>query len=120
MVQGQKTLIFSGPGSKNIDIYTIDPHEKGPTFSILKAQIDLPHDSPIIISYCDFTIEWDYERFKRQAMGFDSAVPYFSGFQAASLGNTKYAYMMLDGDEMLELKETGTLTKIVLGCKFFS
>ena len=106
----EEVCIFLQSLSKNIDIYTIDPHEEGPTFSILKAQIDLPHDSPIIISYCDFTIEWDYERFKRQAMGFDSAVPYFSGFQAASLGNTKYAYMMLDGDEMLELKEKESFT----------
>ncbi len=106
----EEISIFLESLSKNIKLYFIQPHEKGPTYSIIKADIKFSHNDPVIVSYCDFTIEWDYERFKRQALGHDIAVPYFKDFQAASLGNTQYAYMQLDGDQMLQLQEKRSFT----------
>ena len=106
----EEISIFLEALSKNIKLYFIQPHEKGPTYSIIKADIKFSHNDPVIVSYCDFTIEWDYERFKRQALGHDIAVPYFKDFQAASLGNTQYAYMQLDGDQMLQL-QARTITR---------
>lgn len=106
----EKTTEYLKTLSKNVSVYTIDPHEKGPTFSILKANIRLKTDEPVIVSYCDFTIKWDYERFLREANGHDAAVPFFVGFHAASLGKTQYAYMRINNNKMLELKEKESFT----------
>ena len=65
---------------------------------------------PVIVSYCDFTVDWDYERFKREVMGYDAGVPFFTGFQAASLGHTKYAYMKVENHRMQELREKESFT----------
>ena len=105
-----QTSLFLKSLAKNVRLYFIEPHEEGPTFSIIKAKMEFSHNDPVIVSYCDFTIEWDYERFKRQALGHDVAVPYFKDFQAASLGNTQYAYMKLEGDQMIQLQEKESFT----------
>ncbi len=42
-----------------VNIYYISPHENGPTNSILDANINLDKSSPITVSYCDFTVDWD-------------------------------------------------------------
>lgn len=97
--------------SPNTSFYYIDAHDLGPTFSIMQADLNIEDTSEIIISYCDFTVSWDYELFKRQVLGFDAGAPYFTGFQAASLGNTKYAYMQHDNFQMLELKEKESFTE---------
>ena len=91
-------------------IYYVDSHELGPTYTITQANLKINDDAQIIISYCDFTVSWDYELFKRQVMGFDAGAPFFSGFQAASLGNTKYAYMKHQDFNMIELKEKESFT----------
>ena len=93
-----------------VNIYYISPHENGPTNSILDANINLDKSSPIIVSYCDFTVDWDYELFKREVIPYDCSAPYFIGFQAASLGNTKYAYMKEKDNLMLELREKESFT----------
>jgi len=96
--------------SPNSFFYFIKPHEHGPTHTVMQASLSIKEDSEIIISYCDFTVSWDYDLFKRQVLGFDAGAPYFSGFQAASLGNTKYAYMRHDNYHMLELREKESFT----------
>ena len=93
-----------------VDLYFINNHEKGPTVSILNAKLNLDPSLPVIISYCDFTIDWDYELFMRSIFHCDAAVPYFQGFQAASLGNTNYAYMRQSNNTMLELREKKPFT----------
>ena len=64
--------------SPNTFIYYIEPHELGPTFTIMQADLKINQDAEIIISYCDFTVSWDYELFKRQILGFDAGAPYLS------------------------------------------
>lgn len=91
-------------------IYYIEPHELGPTHTIMEADLNIQDNSEIIISYCDFTVTWDYELFKRQVLGYDAGAPFFSGFQAASLGNTKYAYMRHENFLMSELREKESFT----------
>ena len=40
--------------SPNTFIYYIEPHELGPTFTIMQADLKINQDAEIIISYCDF------------------------------------------------------------------
>lgn len=92
-------------------ITIIDPHEKGPVHSVMQIS-NIPKDEDLIISYCDFTVQWNYQQFKREAFGYDMVIPAFSGFQPASFGSTNYAYMQLDKDNhLVELKEKQSFTE---------
>jgi NDP-sugar pyrophosphorylase family protein len=98
--------------TKNAEIVITEPHEYGPTYSALQVK-SIPNDEPIIISYCDFYVSWDYDLFKREIYGYDGAIPSFRGFHPASFGNTYYAYLRVnENNELLELKEKASFTKV--------
>ena len=93
----------------NSKIIVIEPHEKGPVFSALQAE-NIPDDEEVIISYCDFIVDWDYKRFLREARNHSASIPVFRGFHPASFGDTYYAYIRADGRRMLELLEKQSFT----------
>lgn len=98
-------------GLTPINSVTVIPvHDKGPVHSAL--QIDcIPDSEPAIITYCDFIVEWDYRRFKREVAGYSAAIPAFNGFHPASFGDTYYAYMRVDKtNNLLELREKQSFT----------
>ena len=64
----------------------------------------------IIITYCDFTVKWNYEQFKRSTYGCDGSIVSFKGFHPASYGHTYYAYMRVEDDNFLELREKNSFT----------
>ncbi len=91
-------------------VVVIPCHEDGPTFSALQVA-GIADDDEVIVTYCDFTVTWDYAAFLRHARGHDAAVPSFRGFHPASFGSTFYAYMRTDGTRMLELREKASFTE---------
>ena len=91
------------------DVSVIPSHENGPTFSALQVQ-GIPDDAPVTIAYCDFTVRWDYRAFLGHVSQADAGAPSFRGFHPASLGDTYYAYMRVDGDRMVELREKRSFT----------
>ncbi len=93
----------------DVNVVIIDEHEKGPTYSALQVR-DVSDDEEVIVTYCDFIVDWDYARFLREVKGSGGAVPVFRGFHPASLGDTYYAYLRTDGKEMLELREKKSFT----------
>jgi NDP-sugar pyrophosphorylase family protein len=96
----------------NHKIIEIETHELGPVHTALQAEehIKDKHE-PIIISYCDFTAQWNYKRFLMKAAHYDGAIAVFRGFQAASFGDTYYAYIKANKDlEMEELREKRSFT----------
>lgn len=94
----------------NVTVATVPTHEFGPVYTALAVK-DIPSDEPVIISYCDFSVEWNYEAFKREIHGWDAAIPAFKGVHPASFGNTFYAYMRVNEDnQMLELREKNSFT----------
>lgn len=90
-------------------VVVIPPHEKGPTFSAMAVE-GIDDEDEVIVSYCDFFVDWDYARFKRFASDYDAALPVFRGFQPASFGHTFYAYIRTDGNDFLELREKKSWT----------
>jgi NDP-sugar pyrophosphorylase family protein len=97
--------------ARNCSLVVIEPHEYGPVHSALQVR-DIPADAPVIVSYCDFFVLWDYTRFKAEAESCDAAVPAFTGFHPASFGNTLYAYMRVDdAGRLLELREKQCFTE---------
>lgn len=98
--------------AKKTDIVIIEPHELGPTHSAMQVK-NIAEDEEVIISYCDFFVDWNYNNFKRQAYGYDGAIPSFKGFHPASFGDTFYAYMRInENNEMLELREKNSFTPL--------
>lgn len=56
--------------------------KKGPVIDVLKAMRALSETNPIIVSYCDYYMHWDYQLFKRQVFenDCDGSLPCYSGF----------------------------------------
>jgi NDP-sugar pyrophosphorylase family protein len=93
-----------------LDVIIIPSHDKGPVYSALQIE-GIPPNEEVILSYCDFTVEWNYGLFLRSTHGCDGCVVSFRGFHPASFGETYYAYMRVDkNNRMLELREKKPFT----------
>jgi NDP-sugar pyrophosphorylase family protein len=96
-------------------ILSIDDWSKrGPVADILRVEKDIADDEPVIVSYCDYFMEWDYPAF-RQAVarnGYDGAVPCYSGFHPHLLRRQNlYASCRVDShDLLLEIREKHSWT----------
>tara|TARA_Y100000590_G_scaffold470720_1_gene668434 strand:- start:23466 stop:25019 length:1554 start_codon:yes stop_codon:yes gene_type:complete len=96
--------------SAKTTITVIKSHNIGPTYSALQVE-EIPDDEEVIVSYCDFTVNWDYELFKRTVHGYDGAIPSFQGFHPASFGDTYYAYLKINNNyELVKLREKKSFT----------
>lgn len=96
--------------AKRVSITVIKNHELGPTYSAIQVK-EIESDEEVIISYCDFFVEWDYSQFLRNCQGVDAAIPSFRGFHPASFGDTYYAYLRVKGNRFLELREKKSFTE---------
>jgi NDP-sugar pyrophosphorylase family protein len=95
---------------KNCNVKVIPPHEIGPVYSILSID-NINNTEPVIVSYCDFIVDWNYSKFKNEILNYAAAIPSFKGFHPASFGNTKYAYLKVNENmEMIELREKNSFT----------
>lgn len=95
---------------KNIFLNVINDHNKGPCFSALQAK-SCYFKKDIIISYCDFLIEWDYKKFKREIFDYDFAITSFRGFHPSSFSGTLYCYLKVKNNEIINLREKKSFTK---------
>jgi len=85
----------------------------GPVPNVLEAE-SLISDGPVVVNYCDFSVKWNYEDFKRKMResGCDGCVTAYKGFHPHLLGPNLYAYMRWDEKTMriLEIQEKGCFT----------
>ena len=97
--------------AKNVHITEIEPHEYGPVYTALNADIK-DSDNPVIVSYCDFFVVWNYKKFLEQSKNYSGAIASFKGFHPASFGNTYYAYTRQnENNELIELREKKSFTQ---------
>ena len=90
--------------NKNVEVHKIEAHNLGPTFSV--RQLNLNDNSPILIHYCDFLVNMDFEPLVLSLKKNRIVAPYFKDFHPASLGTTKFAYMKVDPlGQLICLKE---------------
>lgn len=94
-------------------IVPIDPHRRGPVHAVQLADAYVKNDEPVIVTYCDITVGWDYENFKRvmQETKCDGCLTGYRGFHPYSLGTTLYAYMRESDHRLLEIQEKHHFTK---------
>jgi molybdopterin-guanine dinucleotide biosynthesis protein A len=93
-------------------IVAIAPHKLGPVHAVLAAADLIADDQPVMVNYCDFSVEWDWPALKAQllANGCDGAVPAYWGFHPHCLGSTNYAYMRHQDQWMLQIQEKQPFT----------
>lgn len=90
----------------------IEEHKKGPGWAVRHALDGIPGDAPVLVSYCDYGLDWDpaaFERFVR-ASGCDACLVSYRGFHAHYLSSVTYAYSRMDGERVVEVREKGSFT----------
>jgi NDP-sugar pyrophosphorylase family protein len=99
--------------AKKIAITVVSNHELGPVYSSLQV-MGIGDEEEVIVTYCDFIVQWDYQKFIRhiQSRNCDGAIVSFKGFHPASFGDTYYAYMQVKDDRMIELREKESFTEV--------
>ena len=96
---------------KKKKIIVVKKNNLGPVQSIISASKLIPRDKKVIVSYCDFYVDWDYKLFQRNVDNVDANFPAFKGFHPASFGKTFYAYMKVDkNNNLLKLREKKSFT----------
>lgn len=94
----------------NYEIIEIKTHDHGPVFSAIHIK-SIDKNQPVIVSYCDFLVSWDYLDFLSKTADYDMAIPSFIGLHPSSFGVTKYAYSKLNSkNELIELREKESFT----------
>ncbi len=93
-------------------IVAIAPHKLGPVHAVLQAAQLIGDDEPVVVNYCDFSVEWDWKGIKArlEKNGCDGAVPAYRGFHPHCLGSTNYAYMREKDNWMLQIQEKKPFT----------
>jgi len=90
-------------------IVVIEGHKLGPVYAVSQAYEHIKPDSPIIVNYCDFFMNWDYADFKQyvQSTKCDGCIPCYTGFHPHLLHpNNLYASCKVDENmNLLEIRE---------------
>jgi dTDP-glucose pyrophosphorylase len=93
----------------SVEVVVIEKHDLGPVYSALQVK-GIEDSEEMIVSYCDFIVHWNYPLFLRHVYGKDGCIVSFKGFHPASFGNTYYAYMKVEDNQMIELREKKSFT----------
>ena len=98
-------------------IIGIDFKKLGPAWGVLEAlkkEDFIRDDESVIVNYCDFGWDWDYEDFKKtvKEKNCDGCVTAYKGFHPHLLGFGLYASMRVDNNNwMLECREKHSFTE---------
>jgi hypothetical protein len=95
----------------NSEISEIDSHKLGPGYAIYQSQKYIDKTRPVIVSYCDYSGNWNFEEFCRELNKVDSLILTYTGFHPHMLRNTKYAYVRKDAQDFVkEIQEKNSFT----------
>ena len=88
-------LLHKLPEGSSIKV--IDPHKLGPVHSVLQALSDIDDEEQVIVNYCDFSMNWDYDDFVSHVTDTDcdGSVISYTGFHPHMLGSDNYAFCRL-------------------------
>lgn len=93
-------------------IASIAPHKLGPVHTVLAAADKIRNDAPVLLSYCDYSVYWNYDRFLEflETTNCDGCILSYKGFHPHTLGPNLYAYLRTEGDKVREIREKGCFT----------
>lgn len=91
------------------NIVGIDSHKLGPVFTVSQIYHLIDDDEPIICNYCDFSMIWDYNNFKKEMAQskVDGSIVCYTGFHPHLMHpNNLYATCRVDEfKHLIEIKE---------------
>jgi bifunctional N-acetylglucosamine-1-phosphate-uridyltransferase/glucosamine-1-phosphate-acetyltransferase GlmU-like protein len=90
-------------------IHIIDNHKLGPVHSVSQINIE-DNDDDIIISYCDYGTEWNYNKFLEHSKNKDGCIVVYKGFHPHMLGKDHYAYLKTNNDKVEKISEKKPFT----------
>jgi dTDP-glucose pyrophosphorylase len=96
--------------SNNIQIAIIKPHKLGPGHAIREVSELISSNVPIIVSYCDFSGDWNPDAFLKKLENFDCNILTYSGFHPHMNRTTKFAYAKMENDLVVEVREKESFT----------
>lgn len=90
----------------------VAPHTEGPGRALRAALPSLDPQAAVLVSYCDYQMEWDPAAFARfvESSRCEACVVSYRGFHAHYLNPVTYAYSRMDGERVVEVKEKGSFT----------
>jgi NDP-sugar pyrophosphorylase family protein len=94
------------------NILSIDGAKLGPVAALMAAADQIDDDTPVLVSYCDYYMNWDYPAFLRylEEGEFDGAIPCYTGFHPHLLpAKNLYACCRVNDDNhLVEIREKHT------------
>lgn len=107
----REILLTKKPKGK---ILEIEGSKLGPVFNVSLAFQYINDNEPIIVNYCDFFMDWDYDDFKKTVLknNCDGSIPAYKGYHPHLLHDKNfYASMLVDNNNfMQEIKEKHSYT----------
>lgn len=107
---GIEQMILSNKKGK---IFGIKKNNLGPVYSISNIFKDIPDNEEIVVSYCDFTQNWNFEEFISfcRKNNVDGCVVTHKGFHPHKLYNKSFAFLKTNGDDVLQIQEKKPFTE---------
>ena len=108
----REILVAAKPKGK---IVSIEGAKLGPVGALIAAFNQIDDDAPVLISYCDYYMTWDYPSFlsliKRK--NYDGSIPCYSGFHPHLLpkDNLYASCRINDAQELLHIREKFSFEK---------
>jgi len=95
----------------NANIFEVSVNNrKGPVDAVLQAKELILDDEEIIISYCDYGTQWNYELFKTKIKNVDGAIACYKDFHPHMLGSDNYAFVKEENMILKEIQEKKPFT----------
>lgn len=92
-----------------VTVVTIKQHKLGPVYAALQAKSYIKHEMPVLLSYCDYYMEWDFNAFVEQITQNkqDGSVICYTGFHPHLLHSKNiYAGCRVGTkNELIEIRE---------------
>lgn len=107
-------------------VVTIPKHKKGPVYAVSQVFETIDDQKPVIVSYCDYGTEWDFDKFLDDVKGYHGAIPCYTGFHPHMLGSDNYAFCKEENLLLQDIKEKEPFTGDKMseyasnGCYYFN
>lgn len=91
------------------EILGIEGHKKGPVYAVHQAAEHFSNDEPVLISYCDYYMHWNFQAFKTTMLQekYAGAIPCYTGFHPHLLPpkNLYASCQVNEHNSLLEIRE---------------
>jgi len=93
-----------------VKIHEIKQHNLGPVMAVSHIFDIIDDNEEIIISYCDYGTEWNYNKFLEEARLLDGSIAAYKGFHPHMLGTDNYAFLKMNNNHLIEIREKEPFT----------